>query len=341
MDACEAYGNGDDVCAPATTDSESESESEDSGHNGCGSQHQERAWRGFSKHQGNLMRGSDLLVATITVMDAMKKAQELLHCVGFCFRGEVGDDPVEVFFKCKWDFWGSSRPDWTCFRKDRPFKPDDIVLLKDWQGLAAGQDGYVLGETSCGMYWMVAFSDATIGSRDLPKSSHAEIWLEHDGLPFQVRMFKTRDGFNACQAQWVVGETGNGQGLLLDNGRTTSGSHAAWEEVGVMDMCHADKVAWLADIKAAGSTLLWRRALADAQVVARGRSASSSDRRSGVPDRGTFQTHQTRTSTHGGNIRMFCSQCAVAKPAEAFSKTQRKRAVAFRRCTACVTGRAW
>lgn len=336
MDAWEAYGNGDDVCAPPTTDSESEFESEDSGHSGRGPQHQERAWRGFSKHQGRLMRGSDLLVATMTVTDAMKKAKELLHCVGFCFRGVVGDDPVEVFFKCKWDFWGSSRLDWTSFRKDRPFKPDDIVLLKDWQGLAAGQEGYVLGETSCGMYWMVSFSDATIGSLDLPKSSHADIWLEHDGLPFQVRMLKTRDGFNAGQAQWVVGAW-NVQGLLLDNGRTTSGSRAALEEVGVMDMCHADKVALLADIKAAGSTLLWRRAFADAQVVARGRSASSSDRRSGVPDRQTSQTHQTRTSTHGSSIRMFCSQCAVAKPAEAFSKTQRKRAVAFRRCTACVT----
>lgn len=284
------------------------------------------------------MCGSDLLVATMTVTEATKKAKELLHCVGFCFRGEVGDDSVEVFFKCKWDFRGSRRPDWTSFRKDRPFKPDDFVILKDWQGLAAGQEGHVFGETPCGMYWMVSFPDATIHTRDLPKSSHTDIWLEHDGLPFQVRVLKTRDGFNAGQVQWVVGETWNGQGLLLDNGRITSGFHAAWEELGVMDMCHTDKVALLADIQAAGSTLIWRRAFADAQAVARGRSGSSSDRRSGVADCRTFQMHQTRTSMRGSSIHIFCSQCGVAKPAEAFSKTQHKRAVAWRRCTACVTG---
>eukprot|EP00928_Gymnodinium_smaydae_P034531 TRINITY_DN24445_c0_g1_i1.p1 TRINITY_DN24445_c0_g1~~TRINITY_DN24445_c0_g1_i1.p1 ORF type:complete len:681 (-),score=86.45 TRINITY_DN24445_c0_g1_i1:510-2552(-) len=57
----------------------------------------------FSYRNGFISRGGDLHKETMTVEEAKQKCEELPGCKGFCHRGAVTSDPVEILFKDKWD----------------------------------------------------------------------------------------------------------------------------------------------------------------------------------------------------------------------------------------------
>jgi len=154
------------------------------------------------------------------------------------------------------------------------------------------------------------------------KSQHGDVWLEHDGLPFQFCILRTTNALCAGDVLWVKGTSKDGTWLLLENGcQVPSEPHFAkrlYTEIKAMDMQQEDKLSLLMAIAECGSTKIWRDQLRDdvasrpaAPRMARGR--------------------------HAAGVRgMFCCQCGVTKAADAFSSTQRKRANALRRCKACI-----
>ncbi len=71
--------------------------------------------------------------------------------------------------------------------------------------------------------------------------------MEHYGLPFQVRMLKTKYGCHAESLLWVTGKSCNHEWLLVENGHQIPSNpyiaHQAWEEIKPVDM--QDDVKWL------------------------------------------------------------------------------------------------
>mmetsp|Transcript_54318 Transcript_54318/g.99853 ORF Transcript_54318/g.99853 Transcript_54318/m.99853 type:complete len:367 (-) Transcript_54318:238-1338(-) len=325
MDAWEAYGNGDDVHVSFRSEFGFEIESESETHS---ESEIEFKSDGFTQHSGFLTRGGDLLVATMTVPEALRRAMELQHCKGLCFRGPVGDHPVEVFFKSKWDVRYASEQVWTFFRKVHPFWPTNIIIVRNLNLLMAGQVYAVAGESPVwqhSMHWdLEKPSDRWDSLHDLrvAKSEHGDVWVEHDDLPFQVRMLKTKYGLYAGDIHWVKGETRDGDLLLENARRLPQFATNLWEEVKVVDMQNNIKLSLLAAIKASGSTKAWR---ANGDWW-RGAATSSF--------RPVAITTAMARSVSGSQVR--CSQCGITKAANAFSGNQRKRAVARRRCkTGC------
>jgi hypothetical protein len=70
----------------------------------------------FEVVSGRISSGGNLLRETMTPEEAMLRAETLPACWGFCFRGEpVANQPVEVFFKEKWDNSADDET-WTSYR---------------------------------------------------------------------------------------------------------------------------------------------------------------------------------------------------------------------------------
>lgn len=69
-------------------------------------------WQPFDGY----ISGTDIGVATMTVQEAWEKALTLPGCTGFCFRGEVTIEPVDIYFKT---YWNNNVGDdkWTSFKK--------------------------------------------------------------------------------------------------------------------------------------------------------------------------------------------------------------------------------
>merc|ERR1712232_140062 len=61
-----------------------------------------------------ITRFGDLGRKTLTVEDAKRIAAKWPGCKGFCFRGPMTDEPVEIIFKSKFDN-GTSENRWTSF----------------------------------------------------------------------------------------------------------------------------------------------------------------------------------------------------------------------------------
>lgn len=158
------------------------------------------------------------------------------------------------------------------------------------------------------------------------KSQHGDVWLEHDGLPFQVRILRTAYGLRAGDALWVTGISKCDSWLLLENGRQVPyHQHQAdpsWTEIKATDMQQEDKRSLLVAIASCGSTQVWRDQFRDTAAL----------RRAAPP-------RMTRVRGGAGARGMPCCQCGVTKAADAFSSTQRKLARALRRCKACTARR--
>mmetsp|Transcript_109332 Transcript_109332/g.178487 ORF Transcript_109332/g.178487 Transcript_109332/m.178487 type:complete len:181 (-) Transcript_109332:341-883(-) len=124
----------------------------------------------------------------------------------------------------------------------------------------AGQVYAVAGESPVwqhSMHWdLEKPSDRWDSLHDLrvAKSEHGDVWVEHDDLPFQVRMLKTKYGLYAGDIHWVKGETCDGDLLLENARRLPQFATNLWEEVKVVDMQNNIKLSLLAAIKASGST---------------------------------------------------------------------------------------
>jgi len=99
-------------------------------------------------HEGYLIDAEDLLVETLTIKEAKRKAVNLPSCQGFCWCGPVTDNPVEIFFKGRVkrdpyeEFFGSNRKKelgelvmmetWTSFKRERYFFEGE-ELMDLWQ----------------------------------------------------------------------------------------------------------------------------------------------------------------------------------------------------------------
>merc|ERR1712117_218900 len=59
----------------------------------------------------------------MTVEEAKVRAGTLEGCAGFCFKGAPTSNPVEVYFKSKWDITTSSTQ-WTSYRQKDEIKPE-------------------------------------------------------------------------------------------------------------------------------------------------------------------------------------------------------------------------
>lgn len=70
--------------------------------------------KALERVEGFISAGGDLHVQRLTVAEAKAKAKELAGCLGFCFSGPDTGEPVDVFFKGKWD--NSPSGDWTSYR---------------------------------------------------------------------------------------------------------------------------------------------------------------------------------------------------------------------------------
>lgn len=326
MDAWEAYGNGDDIRVRSPLESESESES------GIEPRSEDDD---FTQHNGFLTRGGDLLVATMTETEAVRKATELVHCKGFCFRrspdGSAG--PVEVFFKSKWDLKYDSQQKWTSFRKVHFFQPTEVIILKSSGRLSAGEIYFVTGETPewrHSMHWEIQeTSYGPDSSQCIAKRDCGSLWVEHDELPFQVRMLRTKYGLNAGEVRWVQGETRDGECLLLEGSYEVPRFVAnVWEEVRAVDMQNERKLSLLSAIEVAGSTKAWR-------AIYKGSDSASTS--AGPVQQAMPLGWATGRSVNCAHVH--CSQCGLNKAADAFSRNQRRYPRSLRRCKVCVASR--
>ena len=68
---------------------------------------------------GYISEGGDLLMETLTLEEAKRKAVTLRGCRGFCFRGPITKEPVEIIFKSKWDN-AVGNHQWTSFKLEAP-----------------------------------------------------------------------------------------------------------------------------------------------------------------------------------------------------------------------------
>mmetsp|Transcript_50470 Transcript_50470/g.129998 ORF Transcript_50470/g.129998 Transcript_50470/m.129998 type:complete len:423 (+) Transcript_50470:78-1346(+) len=72
----------------------------------------------YDRYEGFISRGENIHEDKMTLADAKAKCAELPSCEGWTFQGaldDVGEDEkVHVYFKDKWDIWGTG---WTSFRK--------------------------------------------------------------------------------------------------------------------------------------------------------------------------------------------------------------------------------
>jgi len=68
----------------------------------------------FTKHEGYICSGGDIMVGIMTVAQAKEHAAEIPHCLGFSFQGTREEGPVKVFFKDKWTCHGTG---WSSYRR--------------------------------------------------------------------------------------------------------------------------------------------------------------------------------------------------------------------------------
>lgn len=345
MDAWEAYGCGDDLVSEFDFDSDVDSDFDGIP---CSRRVRQQDLKGFTEHSGFITKGGDLLVETLTVKEAMQKAKGLLHCRGFSFRGPLTNSPVEVFFKCKWTIQRSTPGAWTSFRNENPFEPDEVLIIKNWDRFVAGQVWFIVGDGPSfanphSQHWelgsLVGSDGEYSGSNrfgattQLPKSEHGDVWVEHDGLPFQVLILKNKYGLKAGSVHWVTGRTSDRRTsasnyLLLEYGLRVPENARESQEVKMVDFPMATKSSLLSSIASAGSTKAWRMAFAAAGSRIASSSANSVSLRGRSVPRGR----------HDGS-QIVCSQCGLMQGSDNFSGNQRKRAAAMRRCKACVASR--
>lgn len=164
----------------------------------------------------------------------------------------------------------------------------------------------------------------------IPKSEHGDVWVEHDGLPFQVLILKNSYGLKVGSVHWVTGRTSDRSSyyLLLEHGLRVPENAGVSQEVKVVDFPMATKSSLLSDIASAGSTKAWRMPFA----VASSKTTSSSS------NSASLRWRSVPRGRHEGS-QILCSQCGLMQGSHNFSGNQRKRAVAMRRCKACVTSR--
>lgn len=72
---------------------------------------------GFIRRDGFIGVGEDLLVETMTVDEAKRKASAMPRCQGFTFTGGPTNDPVEIFFKSESDNTVGKFCKWTSYQK--------------------------------------------------------------------------------------------------------------------------------------------------------------------------------------------------------------------------------
>jgi len=82
----------------------------------------------FTQHSGFIGEDTDLLVSTMTVKEAKRKASNLFHCIGFTFEGEPTEVPVIIHFKSKGDIQG--RDGWTSYKLQREGQTTFWVFLR-------------------------------------------------------------------------------------------------------------------------------------------------------------------------------------------------------------------
>ncbi len=71
----------------------------------------------WTMHEGFISSGGDLWVEELTVDEAKRMALTLDGCQGFCFRGPMTDEEVEIRFKAHWDNKVGKNP-WTSFKME-------------------------------------------------------------------------------------------------------------------------------------------------------------------------------------------------------------------------------
>lgn len=316
MDAWEAYGNGDDMPEPFDSESDSEAESETEPDEVI-----------ILKDSGPFVAGAVYFVAgESSAQDLPFQVRMLRNMCGL----SAGDVP--------WVTGTSEDGRWLLLENGRKL-PSDPHLA----------DGCWTKTQQKSMHWELEDPDDPVGalSHRVGKSQHGDVWLEHDGLPFQVRMLRSTCGLRAGDVPWVTGTSHDAKWLLLDNGRRVPyGGHLAdrhWTEIKVMDMQHEDKWWLLAAISRCGSTKIWRdqlRERATARASAHGQAAGSTSGHGQAAAAAAAVHPRMARARHVAAARgMSCCQCGVTKADDAFSATQRRRANALRRCSACIAGR--
>lgn len=70
----------------------------------------------FTVHDGYLVGTESLLAATMTVAEAKDRCMQLEGCVGFTVRGEDAGEPMNVFFKNRWQVSSEGGEGWTSYR---------------------------------------------------------------------------------------------------------------------------------------------------------------------------------------------------------------------------------
>lgn len=78
----------------------------------------------FKEYQGFISTGQNIEEVDMSVEDAKQRCDEILDCKGFTFENteKKGDTP-HVYFKDKWDIWGTG---WTSFRREEPQKTSKL-----------------------------------------------------------------------------------------------------------------------------------------------------------------------------------------------------------------------
>merc|ERR1712139_1476 len=94
----------------------------------------------FVEHCGYISAPTDgdILVATMPVREAKRRASAMCDCKGFCFEGSPTEDPVKIYFKNRWELHktrrnsacGERREEWTSFEKVREGSTTFYVFLR-------------------------------------------------------------------------------------------------------------------------------------------------------------------------------------------------------------------
>merc|ERR1712226_249574 len=71
----------------------------------------------YTKFEGRIPHGDDLVIDTMTVEEAKQQAVLIPDCEGFTFQGKDMGGPVEIVFKKKWGI--KSKKGWTSYKLDR------------------------------------------------------------------------------------------------------------------------------------------------------------------------------------------------------------------------------